>query len=130
MPRNKPTSLLRFGSLILHTVILLTVSSAAEFRFDCGTESSPLSEGYQRLTVGDAYDASRGYGWLGGRAAHVEHRRPVRDPKLRGSYGQWLLEEAYDNHRNPINRDGVVSRQDIGFRLDVRLEEELAALRR
>jgi hypothetical protein len=50
---------------------------------------------------------------------HLEFKRPMRNPKLRGSFGQWLLEEAYDNQRNPLNRDGVVSRQDIGFRLDV-----------
>jgi len=105
-------------------LVLLAIGSAIPadevvLRFDCGTESSPVMEGYRRLTAKDAYDASRGYGWQNGLPADLEFPRPVRDLKLRGSAGQLLLEEAYDNHRNPINRDGVVSRQDLGFRADV-----------
>jgi hypothetical protein len=65
------------------------------------------------------YDETRGYGWEQGRPAHLEFRRPVRDRRLRGSAGQLLLEEAYDNHRNALSRDGVASHRDLGFRLDV-----------
>ena len=89
------------------------------WRFDCGMPKSPVMPGYQRLSAGESYTAKRGYGWQGGRPAHLEFKRPVRDPKLRGSFGQTLLEEAYDKHRNALNRDAVVSRQDLGFRLDL-----------
>ena len=83
------------------------------WRFDCGTPKSPVAEGYRRLAAGQTYNKSRGYGWEQGRAANVEFRRPVRDRRLRGSAGQLLLEEAYDNQRNPINRDGVIDLADV-----------------
>ena len=76
-------------------------------------------EGFDRLTADELYDTSRGYGWLGGRPMHVEFRRPERNMQLRGSLSDQLLQEPYDEHRNPLNQDGVVSRQDIGFRLDL-----------
>ena len=115
---RKPLQVHMFLGL-LFIALSTAPANAAELRFDCGTGDSPVMDGYRRLTADEAYNESRGYGWQGGRAADLEFRRPVRDLKLRGSFGQSLLEEAYDNHRNPINRDGVISRQDMGFRLDV-----------
>ena len=117
MMTGKPLSLHVF--LIVACLASTAAPSAAEWRFDCGTNDSPVMDGYQRITAQDAYHASRGYGWQSGRPVHLEFRRPVRDPKLRGSAGQLLLEEAYDLHRNPMNRDAVVGRQDLAFRLDV-----------
>ena len=76
-------------------------------------------EGFRRLSANDGYEASRGYGWLGGRPMHLDFQRPVRNRRLRGSFSDQLLQEAYDHHRNPLNRDGVMSRQDISFQLDV-----------
>lgn len=96
-----------------------TLASATEVHFDCGTDSSPVLRGFERLTADEVYNTSRGYGWLGGRPMHVEFRRPERNMQLRGSLSDQLLQEPYDEHRNPLNRDGVVSRQDIGFRLDL-----------
>ena len=89
------------------------------WRFDCGTPKSPVMHGYQRLSAGESYSAERGYGWQAGSPRDLEFKRPVRNQRLRGSFGQTLLEQAYDNHRNPLNRDAVLSRQDIGFRLDL-----------
>lgn len=89
------------------------------WRFDCGTEKSPVMQGYRRLTADRQYEASQGYGWRGGRPVHLVFRRPTPNPKLRGSFSEQLLTEPYDKHRNPLNLDGVMSRQDIGFRLDV-----------
>lgn len=73
--------------------------------------------GYQRLTTGDDYNTSQGYGWQGDRPTHMEFRRPVRTLKLRELFGQWLLEEAYDNYRKAMTR--TACSQDIGFRLYV-----------
>ncbi|MHC4166472.1 MAG: hypothetical protein ACYSWQ_05905 [Planctomycetota bacterium] len=109
-------------ALVLACGLVACAASKADnrvWRFDCGTPKSPVMQGYQRLSAGESYSATRGYGWQGGSTRHLEFKRPVRNPKLRGSFGQLLLEEAYDNHRNPLNRDGVVSRQDLGFRLDL-----------
>lgn len=110
--------------ITIATVGLFMIFAAAQaqenvWRFDCGMPKSPVAEGYQRLAAGQTYNKARGYGWERGKPVHVEFRRPVRDSKLRGSAGQLLLEEAYDNHRDALNRDGVVSRGDLGFRLDV-----------
>lgn len=33
----------------------------------------------------------------------MEFRRLVRTLKLRELFGQWLLDEAYDNHREAMN---------------------------
>lgn len=112
------------GHLVTLTVGLLIAVAATQaqdnvWRFDCGTPKSPVMEGYQRLAASQTYNRAKGYGWERGKPANLEFRRPVRNPRLRGSAGQLLLEEAYDNHRNALNRDGVASRGDLGFRLDV-----------
>ncbi len=88
------------------------------WRFDCGTPDSPVMDGHQRLTHADRYSAARGYGWES-EAESLEFARPQPDPQLRGSWGQLLLAEAYDNHRDDLNRDAVIGRQDLTFRLDV-----------
>jgi len=109
-------------SLVLAFALIACAAGTAServWRFDCGMPKSPVMQGYQRLSAGEAYSAARGYGWQGGDPRHLEFKRPVRKPRLRGSFGQLLLEHAYDNHRNPLNRDAVVSRRDIGFRLDL-----------
>ena len=89
------------------------------WRLDCGTERSPVMQGYRRLTADRQYEASQGYGWRGGQPVHLVFRKPTPNPKLRGSFSEQLLTEPYDKHRNPLNLDGVMSRRDIGFRLDV-----------
>ena len=77
-----------------------------------------MMAGYERLSPGDAYSSGKGHGWET-RVQAVEFERPVRDPKMRGSRGQLILEEAYDFHRDDLNRDGVISKDDLAFRLDV-----------
>jgi len=106
------------AKMIAGLLLIAAVSQAQEdvWRFDCGTPKSPVAEGYQRLAAGETYNKTRGYGWEQGEPVHVEFRRPVRDLKLRGSAGQLLLEEAYDNHRDALNRDGVVGHGDLDLR--------------
>ena len=103
----------------LFMIVATVQAQEGVWRFDCGTPKSPVAEGFQRLTAGQTYNKARGYGWEQSRPAGVEFRRPVRDRRLRGSAGQLLLEEAFDNHHNALNRDGVASRGDLTFRLDV-----------
>jgi fibronectin type 3 domain-containing protein len=58
----------------------ITVREPPLLKFDFGTASSPVAEGYLQATNATGYTASRGYGWLSGAVA-------ARD---RGSYGQLL----------------------------------------
>ncbi len=44
----------------------LVVINAAPFRFDFGTPSSPVANGYTQVTHTTAYDERLGYGWLSG----------------------------------------------------------------
>jgi hypothetical protein len=89
------------------------------WRFDGGTAESVVMDGYRRLTGEDRYTPDRGFGWESPGAVGVEFQRPVPDERLRGSSRQLLFAEAYDNHRNALNRDAVASRGDLAFRLDV-----------
>lgn len=102
-------------------VVIAAGTTAREpvWRFDCGTPDSPVRDGYRRVTAKDAYQAEVGYGWVGGEPVGLEFRRPRPDPRQRGSARQFLLAEAFDNHRNELNRDAVASRRDLAFRLDV-----------
>ncbi|HIE97508.1 MAG TPA: hypothetical protein EYQ63_10965 [Fuerstia sp.] len=95
------------------------VLRAQPLRFDCGTPASPVMSGYQRLTAGDDYSTERGYGWQDGFRADLEFSRPTPDPELRGSNTQFLLQEPYDLHRTPLNRDAVTSQSDLTFRIDL-----------
>lgn len=92
---------------------------AVEFHFDCGPGDSPIMDGYRRLTANHRYDAAQGFGWQGGQPADLVFRKPIPNPKNRGSFSEVLLAEPYEKHRNPLNQDGVTSLEDIGFRLDV-----------
>ena len=95
------------------------VLHAQPLRFDCGTLTSPVMSGYQRLTADDAYSTERGYGWQAGSPSDLEFTRPTPDPTLRGSNAQLLLQEPYDRHRSPLNRDAVSSKSDLAFRMDL-----------
>lgn len=109
-----------FFRLLLATLTLSCLNLYGQpIRLDCSTPTSPVMQGYQRLTADDTYSAGRGFGWVGGVPTHLEFSRPKRDLSLRGSNAQMLIEEPYDLHRNPLNRDAVVSRSDLSFRADV-----------
>jgi hypothetical protein len=97
-----------------------TVSFGESWLFDCGTDSSAVMKGYQKLTADDAYDSARGFGWETRSANSIEFGPCVSNPEFRGSYGrptelsEWLHEE-----RNALSSDGVVSDDELIFRIDV-----------
>ena len=82
------------------------------WRFDCGTESSAVAKGYRRLTAADLYSPRTGFGWEKGRPAGAE----VRDlPDLKSFLLYPYMIESLDD----LNRDSVVSTEDLTFRIDV-----------
>jgi len=90
------------------------------WRFDCGTIESPVMEAYQKLTAADQYDKGRGYGWEALSAQSVVFPDAVPYSGIGGSWGQgrmfrYITEEC----RNDLNTDGVVSTDDLVFRIDV-----------
>ncbi len=94
-------------------------NSEAAWRFDCGPAGSELKDGYIALTAAETYDASRGYGWIGGSLESVELGLPGPGKKGgRGGGGSWMADFAME-HRTALTRDAVVSQEDLQFRVDV-----------
>jgi len=89
------------------------------WRFDCGTADSPVAAGYQRLTADDMYDAGRGYGWEGAApGSAVFGESPV--PEGGGSLGRpGSLRKYLQENFTDLSTDGVVSEEDLVFRIDV-----------
>jgi hypothetical protein len=90
----------------------LAAEPARAWRFDCGTDSSPVMKGYRRLTAGQLYNPSAGFGWEKGRPAGAD----IPDlPELKPfPLYPYILE-----HLNELNRDSVVSSEDLTFRIDL-----------
>jgi hypothetical protein len=84
--------------------------------FDAGTATSPLANGAIRLAKGDAYDATRGYGWLGSAIedfdAPIMADRYAATPDIALEKGSYRLVDA-------LHRDGVVVPPGAVFRIDV-----------
>lgn len=107
--------------LPVHLILLLcllmspTGQAAKMLRLDCGPESSPVAEGYERLTS-EKYTPERGYGW------QSEATATVFDPIDRGRGRNSMHEELFDylkESRDALNCDGVVGREDLAFRADL-----------
>jgi len=89
-------------------------AAAEGLRFDCGTADSAIMAGYQRLTAEDSYNETRGYGWEGSKLESVEFENPgPLSPYWRPR------EKAFEDNLTDLNRDAVVSQDDLVFRADV-----------
>ena len=89
-------------------------ASGKQWRFDCGTRSSPVMAGYERLTEADLYNAARGYGWEEprGKAVRFQNPGPLRPHSL-------PREEVFEENLTGLNCDAVVSQDPLVFRIDV-----------
>ena len=78
------------------------------YRFDMGTNSSPVAEGFQQVKGGTAYDSTSGYGWLG-------------TAEGRESFYRRAISEAVIWRHGPNDDlvDGVSSAEDLRFQLDL-----------
>ncbi len=62
-------------------VLTIPAGQRCVLALDAGSASSPLLDGYLRLTPGDAWNAETGYGWIGGAPQSRDRESP--DPLLR-----------------------------------------------
>jgi hypothetical protein len=86
--------------------------STAPLRFDMGSAESPLAEGYVPVTDATVYTPQRGFGWeTAGVQAHVCN--DLTDIR------QFELYDFMMAQFDDVNRDAVVSRDDLVFRADV-----------
>jgi alpha-glucuronidase len=65
----------------LTEVLTVPAGQRCVLALDAGSASSPLLDGYRRLTPGDAWNPEAGYGWIGGAPQSRDRESP--DPLLR-----------------------------------------------
>ena len=89
-----------------------SAAQAASWRFDCGAEDSPVARGYRPLTPRHRYSKESGFGWEKGKPSG----RVVRDlPDLK----RFVLYPYMMENLNDLNRDSIISEEDLTFRVDV-----------
>jgi hypothetical protein len=88
--------------------------------FDMGTESSPVADGYIRITPESQFSAQKGYGWKSIGQAGFDVERPAKDPAWDGPSAQLIPREfvIYKEH-DDLTRDGVRSRDDLIFQVNL-----------
>ncbi len=86
-------------------------------RFDMGTSTSPTEEGWRRISPIDAYQSAIGYGWTTAGQSSFDRDRPLQEVQHGGN--QTRVDLLYHSHATPVLRDGVSSRDDMTFRVDV-----------
>ncbi len=97
-----------------------TVSTLPTFRFDLGAENSPVALGYTQVSPKTIYSAQRKFGWLNSSPEAFDIAKPMEDPSWLQPSGQ-VVPENYLIHKehSELTRDGVSSKQDLVFQVDV-----------
>ena len=110
--------------LLIASCLLLTASADSVLRagdvpvvFDLGTSTSPLAGSCVRITADMAYSAERGYGWTSSQQSGFDRAEPLAEMKHGGNPMRPDL--LYHRHATPLNRDGISSKQDLRFRVDL-----------
>jgi hypothetical protein len=101
-------------AVVLFWLLAASAEGAEAKRFDCGTAKSAVMGGYERLTAEDSYSVDKGYGWEspGARSVEFENPGPLNV--------NWRLrEKTFSDNLTDLNRDGVVSEDELVFRADV-----------
>lgn len=95
-------------------------SALPAYRFDMGSESSPVADGYVRVAPGTHYAADRKYGWESREQTAFDVPRPPENPAWKQPANQDVPNDyvIYKEH-NDVTRDGVASRSDLEFRVDL-----------
>ncbi len=111
-------------SLLLVFLFSLNLSVHADelttFRFDLGTEKSPVAARFTRVTAQSAYSAASKFGWMKHEGEGFDRQRPERSSAWDGPGGQLIPRDyiIYKEH-NDVTRDGISSEQDLVFRVDL-----------
>jgi hypothetical protein len=103
-----------WGIVTFSPGVLLSEQMGPPILFDMGTEKSPVARGYVRVTAGDMYNASRGYGFMDEPPRSFALQAPRYDLKYR-----MPITEHFKNHGTALLIDGVRSRKDILCRTDI-----------
>ncbi|HXK60940.1 MAG TPA: hypothetical protein PLP42_13710 [Acidobacteriota bacterium] len=109
--------------LFINFHLAVASTSGVTFRFDMGTEQSPVKKGFIKVDPTTSYSQERGYGWLGRyQSADVTpamlDRMPAwQEDKVPGHMGVWYyLRDGYDE----LTRDVVFTPEPVmRFRVDV-----------
>ena len=120
----------RMGDIAMHrhqiAISVLGVLLAAmarnaasdEVRFDFGTESSAVAEGYTAVTGQTAYSSDLGYGWKSAGQQGFDTTTPGHIGKYQ--YRGFISRPGiYEQFLNDMRRDGVESAKDMIFRVDL-----------
>ena len=88
--------------------------------FDMGTESSPVADGYMRITPGSQFSVQKGYGWKSTAQNGFDVELPAKDPAWEGPSAQTIPRELliYQEHSD-LTRDGVRSPDDLLFQVNL-----------
>src|SRR5262245_61821461 len=97
-----------------------TGGSQLTYRFDMGSEPSPVAPGRLRITPDTYHSPERHYGWESRDQTAFDVPRPAVNPAWKQPAGQVIPEEfiVYKEHTD-VTRDGVSSRKDLQFRVDL-----------
>jgi hypothetical protein len=89
-------------------------------RFDIGTPGSPVADGFQAVTAGDAYTPKKGFGWTSNDRQDFFLDKPVEDPSWSGPGDQVIPPGmiAWKEY-TAVTADGVMSPRELAFRADV-----------
>ncbi|MFH1265373.1 MAG: glycoside hydrolase domain-containing protein [Planctomycetota bacterium] len=108
------------SSLIALTLIAALAAApelpAETFRFDMGSETSELRDGFTRITAASVYSNERGYGWKSTDGLEEHHRHYSREWEYSESRGRTQPPPIYTNE---ITCDTIFGRQSIVFFMDV-----------
>ena len=107
--------------LVAHVVAARNVARAqlkAPVLFDFGTDESPVVRSAVRVTGADAYRAAAGFGWTTTEHHAFDRDRPLAE--LRHGGNPMRPDLLYQSHATPMTRDGVASKADMRFRIDVK----------
>jgi len=110
---------MRGKGMVLTFVLLLAGGSASAAvslpaRFDLGTETSPVEEGFVPVTADTIYSLERGYGWVEQGHESLESERPAR-------LAHWFLfkDILFDTYASSLTRDGVRDSNDMTFNVNL-----------
>lgn len=112
--------LLLFAAACDSAVVAESKDARPTYRFDLGSDQSPVAAGYVRVTAGAAYSPERKFGWESRDQTAFDVTRPAEDPNWRGPGGQEIPRDflIFKEH-NDLVRDGVSSATDLRFRVDL-----------
>ncbi|MFC1734603.1 hypothetical protein ACFL1X_00695 [Candidatus Hydrogenedentota bacterium] len=115
----KTAMLVLVGALLISSSVL---GAPLKKYYDCGTAKSPVMKGYKRLTPGDMYSKTQGYGWesTGLKASVTTPQAMLKaHPMLKGGAEPGQMFGDWKKFLNAMRRDAISSAGDMVFRVDV-----------